>query len=263
MLKGMLLSNNKPNITFYGDNHNHAMTEIQEYLSFDLNKSEVVVNNLSYIVTRNIFVFKINLIKNSNYDQFNNTLHEIIKSPDYFYKNRKTIILLNFNHIKNNIQLLLRVFIEKYSQVCSFIIFTRKLNYIIQPIQSRCLLLKTKNDSKSLNISLKDTQNIITKSPFHIFIDQMLSIYHIPFSSKTVQKIKDLIKQFALLHIDRPSFNLNLIEIISILPVSDLLKYQMIKYISDLDHKFIKSYRDIIYYELLFIYIHSKIDGLL
>ena len=212
MIDNLLNRNDKPNIIFYGNSQLNIINDIQKHLNFDIKKGNMNLKGIDVIKNKNIYLFQINLIKSNNYNDFNSILLEIISSKDYYYKFRKTIILTDFDKIQENIQLLLRVYIEKYSESCSFIFITKKLNYIIEPLRSRSLCIRIKNDYESIKINFNDKQ--IIKLPLNIFIDKILIIYKSPFSSKNIAKIKDLIKKFALLHLDSMIFNYNIINFI-------------------------------------------------
>lgn len=257
MLEKILKSTNKPNIIVYGNNNGNVINTIEDVFNLKL-KQRFKNHNLKYINVKNIFVFSMFDIV-QNYETFYNLISEICKTQTFFSNERKLILFTNYDKIKDNIQYILRVFIEKCSKLCSFIFLTKKINHIIQPIQSRCLLLRS---TYKIN-NFQQNEGILIKHPLKIFLSSIFDVYNCDFSPKTVEKIKNLVKKLLLLHFDKYYFNIYLIEMICSLSVSNKIKYEIINFASKYDALSEKSYREIIYYELLFINIHQKINGLL
>ena len=70
------------------------------------------------------------------------TIKEISQSYNYFQDTYQFIILDHFERVSPTNQNILKVILEKSSNTSRFILITNKLNRIIQPIQSRCSMIR-------------------------------------------------------------------------------------------------------------------------
>ena len=103
---------------------------------YDISKNEIITyNDIDYIKNNIYYEFNISKITYKKKTHFINLLKEIIKSKNYYFKNKKIIILNNFI-FNTTLQNILKVIIEKNYHVI-FIIITQKLNHVIEAIRSR------------------------------------------------------------------------------------------------------------------------------
>lgn len=163
----ILNKENLPNILLYGDNGSGKHTLLNCFLS-NRNKKKFI--NSIKINSKNIDFF---FYKTEDYIEFDlndcgiyikNVLQKIIKKYIATKKvnnnNKKIIVINNIHLLKINDQFILRKIIEKNIN-CSFILIANTTNNLIEPIISRCLLLKVPGFDEKI---LKKKMNFLIKT---------------------------------------------------------------------------------------------------
>jgi replication factor C subunit 3/5 len=160
-LKKIIKSKNIPHMLVYGPKHSGKYTLIKSALldiykekkinlrneKIDIKISNTTNKHSIDVIKSNYFII-FHLINNIPYDkyiiqEFTNYFTESISLDsfvdDFFYR----IILINkAEYISKKAQAFLRRTMEKYSNYCRFIIITTQISNIINPIKSRCFLLR-------------------------------------------------------------------------------------------------------------------------
>lgn len=102
----------------------------------------------------------------------------------------KILVLHHAEYLDSYTQNMLRRFFEIYSHTCRFILMTRRINAIIEPLQSRCLVLRVpapSNDQINTLIKTSDTHRNLKK----IWLEQYVHLPEnpiIPYIKCMIQK---------------------------------------------------------------------------
>lgn len=288
ILKKCLLTEESPNMIIYGKPFLD-----QEILSFyyaDMsisNINEDIYHNFGYRYSKYHYEIDIKKINKENINHFYELLNIIINHKEYYTdKKYKTIIFYNIDKIKHTIQTKLRVIIEKYRETTVFIFICHKINSMIEPIKSRCILIRIPNDTMYEKCTIiKDikSNNQLYKNKIYDYLTyfsplkdkeevynnldnlkDFKSHYHI-FSSKIIQVIdKELticiskkLKEFAY-SILKYDLNFSLLmkilldEISNNFVLTNREIFIIIQLMSKIDIQLIKSYKKIIVLESFF-----------
>lgn len=152
-------SYNIPNLLLFGKD----IGTIDMYLKDVLNSKFKIISNkdtrikdINYKYNNVYYEFNMkNIYKNDNFIE---VINDIIICKDYYSDLSYKIIILNqFNDIKVSLQNILRVTIEKFRITTVFIIITNNYSNIIEPLKSRCLMVRVPlpNKYQIFNIVLK------------------------------------------------------------------------------------------------------------
>lgn len=294
LLKKCLLSINVPNMIIYGKPF--LSDEILKYYH-NINNIEHITekqfNNLSYKSSLYHYEIDLSKINRDNINIFYDLLVSVINHKEYFNTKRyKTIIFSNCDKLKITMQSKLRVIIEKYRETTIFIFICYKINKIIEPIKSRCILIRipcdnmkekcvllTKIDksniceknkifyyqtlftSKTDKEALKDIINekIIFKSHYHIMCDKIiLLIKEKNLSEDNFKKIKECAYHILKYKLDIPLFlRILLDELTKDKTLTNYMRMTIIHILTDIEYKIIKSYKKIIVLEKLLFHLQS------
>lgn len=191
-----LYKNNPQNIIIYGKNTNHISYIKNNLLSKIYNKNECKLQDIEYMINNNNNIKNQVIIKQSSKHIIikpkNNGLDKYIiqnvikKFVSYnnlldFSNNKKYkfIIIDKINDLDIFSQSSLRRMIEKYYDNCRFIFISNNISKIIEPLLSRCLLVRIKLLEK--NEILPIINKIIKKEDINISnnkINELISYYN-------------------------------------------------------------------------------------
>lgn len=233
-IKNLLSPDYFPPIIFYGTYIHNKCKYIVELINDIYNISPSIHYNKSVYKTEKYIIFNLHIIDtkimiNTVINIHNNKL--IITKP--------IIILNNINKNQLNI-------INILSFNLKFILIVDNLNSIINNLLSHCLCI---------NIS----ENKISHTYTHL-INYIFTFYknNREFNYSQIDNIKELAKYiiFTLLHVP------TILQMLSCKLLKDNTiinkrKYNIIKFISDVEHKYTKSYNKFIYLEYILINIHK------
>lgn len=293
--KKCLLSLNVPNMIIYGKPF--LSDEILNYYH-DINNIDHIIekqfNNLSY--KSSVYHYEIDLskINRDTINIFYDLLVSIINHKEYFNTKRcKTIIFYNCDKLKITMQSKLRVIIEKYRETTIFIFICYKINKIIEPIKSRCILIRIpcddikekcfiikdidkskvneKNkifDYQTLFSSNKDKEALKQivdkkiydfKSHYHILCDKIIIlIKEKNLSEDNFKKIKECAYHILKYNLDIPLFlRILLEELTKDKTLTNNIRFKIVHILTDIEYKIIKSYKKIIVLEKLLINLQS------
>lgn len=286
IIKKCLNSNTCPNIILYS-NVNNKLDLLMSIIN-SCNFKNISQDKISWD-TNNIY----NIFDMKNIDKecvkYFNIIKLIINHKNYYNtQSYKFVILNNYNHVNNVIQNKLRVIIEKYYNTTRFIILTDNISSIIDPIKSRCLLLRIPSliNSEKRNISREYIRNLKyeKKSIIYDKIYTLNEINNIKLFSeyndglfmnyKTIYEIiyKNLDKISNKIEINKNDINkikeisyniekYNLYDIhvelckyyINDYKYTNKIKDRIIKLLSDSEYDYKRGYRKLIYIESLLI----------
>lgn len=198
---------------------------------------------------------------------FFGTIKDIVKSYNYYQQSYQLIILDHFECISVTYQNMFKVLLETSYETSRFIILTNRLNRIIEPVHSRCMLVRLKKPLKTdlqiyyqqpitdtQTLSLKQlNKQIHQKEPIQIFTDELIDILHKPFSLETIKELSD---KFQLLQIPFTEFLHNLLFKLS-KQYSTPTMMKLTSLFAFYQHKLRNSFRDILYLESIIISIYK------
>ena len=269
-----------PNIIFYGYNLN-----LNDYL---ISKFGIFINiihgKITYKNNQYCKIFDIDMIKNKNSEEFLDFLKSIISSNNYYSKyNQHIIVFNNYNYISTSLQSKLRVIIEKYRKTTQFIIITNSFSKIINPIQSRCLCIriptmnykqkrefikcyiKDKSYEERIPVydciyNLSDKQEMIQYAKFNNYIYCFEDIYLKIYKKLNIWIWEDInikeVKEYSynILKYDIVDVHKKSCEYFIIDPkYTAKQKFKIIKYLTECEYEFKKSYRSLVHIEKMFI----------
>lgn len=110
-----------------------------------ISETTMKINNHQIKLQYTQFYYRIDLqlqSKLQKQDLFMTLLHKICSTNNVSLQIPNYIIIEHAHLLKKSIQTSLRVFLEQYTQQCRLFMMTHKINKIIPPIQSRCVLIK-------------------------------------------------------------------------------------------------------------------------
>jgi len=188
-------NNNFQHLILYGPSGSNKKFIVNKILENIYGKNEIEVKDIEYTITGytniNIKVLikqsKNHLVIEPNSNGFDKYLiQEIIQNYAKsqvlnIIKSRKLFKIIVINKVYNlsyYAQASLRRTMEKYSNICKFILISDQLSTVIEPLRSRCLLIRVSLYSNSdilnillyisykekINIDFKNINNIIVKS---------------------------------------------------------------------------------------------------
>jgi len=158
---------NLPNILIYGEEGSCKKTLIYIFFKnvpkYKL-KLEYKINNktINYMIYHSKYYIEIDLSQLENYKKYIliNFIKEINSTKRISDNNNKIIIIHNIHLLNIDDQFILRKIIEKNIKICRFILISNTINNLIEPIKSRCFLIKTPGFTKSF---VKKKINLIIK----------------------------------------------------------------------------------------------------
>jgi replication factor C subunit 3/5 len=174
---------NLPNILIYGEEGSCKKTLIYMFFKnipkYKL-KLEYKINNkiINYMIYHSKHYIEIDLSQLENYKKYIliNFIKEINSTKKISDNNNKIIIIHNIHLLNIDDQFILRKIIEQNIKICRFILISNTINNLIEPIKSRCFLIKTPGFTKSfikkkINLIIKKEKIKITKKNLNKLLD--------------------------------------------------------------------------------------------
>ena len=231
-LKKLLSYDNHLNIIIYNCDNIDSILDILSNKKCNSN----IYNGISYYSNDIYSVFDTKNINSKNIIDFKIYINQIIKKS-YNFTNKEYIVIKNLE-CNSKIQHFLFSTIERSN--CKFIFFTNS-NHIYHKLQSICVNIRYKKTIDTKNILIND---IIINNYLCETIDikkfkelsYILSCLNIPFCIILKILLKDIIDKFE---------------------ITNDKKYKCIRFICDIQHKYINGYNKIFYYESLFLNLYN------
>ena len=292
ILSNALLSENTPNLLIHGSNGYDKFFSIFEKCYKITDKTKIIKKEINYFKTNIYYEFNVQTTNQKNFKYLIESINEIVNYKDYFTtQNHKIIILNHFNKIKNNIQNIFRIIIEKYRSTTLFILITDKYNNIIEPLRSRCLPIRfpqlknkekrkiiyknlnpnkitrkyydfiyTLSDKNEIDLAL-EVKDIVEKDyidPYNLVTREIINIYKKQYTKTSYKSLKDISYNIIKFNLDIPNFyKVFLSEILKGQKIRDKQKYELIKLFAESEYNYNKSYRSIIILESLLFHVYK------
>lgn len=302
ILKNAIQSKNVPNIILYGCDKKTQGDKLYSLLKESYNHSEKILiseKDFQYYKTDIYYIFNMSIIVTKNIDLFLTILDKIITTNNHFSNlEYKIVILENFELIKQSIQNILRVKIEKYRITTIFILITSNIGSIIQPLKSRCLcirfpllskkekrdLIKTKINYKELDsnfydklyeiddaniiLSLDKYKELIINSDYNLSYDKIcqkiMNLYKYKYNSNIHEKLRNISYNILKYNLSISKFYKTFLnQLLSNNRIIDSKKVKLIKLFSESEYNFINSYRKIIIIESLLFNVYNILSDAL
>jgi len=305
-LEIMSKDNSIPHIIFYGPTGSGKKTMIKIFLEMIYDKYVHNLVDSEYSVTRSGNSKKPVIIKQSNYhiviNPFNNNfdrylIQDVVKEYakkrqlNVFTSKRefKTVLINNIDNLSYYAQTSLRRTMEKFSNGCRFIMWSRSLSKVIEPLRSRCYCFKVDaptNDEifkmiyqisvkEKINMDLDDYCNIIVKANRNIkkglwllelfesedtldtdYDDAIKNIIELLMEGKlqNVLKIRELIYKILITNIDPTKIIKDLLtELINSDDITDDKKSNIINVTAKYENKLHQGRRKIMHIDIFVI----------
>lgn len=264
LVKRAILSPNQPNLLLYGTYGNDSYTclftiVLEQYPLIVLND----IDHGSFIYKRYLwyYEFSLNNIRNKNREIFWKHLLEIVSTPST--SGTKRMIVFKETHNLNEIlQDKMRVMLEKYSSINTFVVLTENVTGLSAAFRSRFLNIR-------FPVKTNETTEI---HPKDLICDRILKIYDHDFREIRkcdIQVIKEICHNLL-------KYDINLSEWLQTLTKrcfenpkwTAKIKTSIIKEIADCESKLKDSYRTMIHLESLLIslyhitsFAHYEVDS--
>ena len=194
----------------YGKN-NIELKDVEYIINgYGNTKTKVVIKQSKYhiIIEPNSNGFDKYLIQEIIQDYAKTDLLNIMKYKKLF----KIVVINKLDNLSYYAQASLRRTMEKYSDTCKFIFICDQLSKIIEPIRSRCILLRTMLPSneqifesilqiaekEKINLNFDDYNNIIKNSENKInqsiWLLELINIYNLPYEKNWSNLINDIVE---------------------------------------------------------------------
>lgn len=144
-----------PHLIFYSHNDTKNITSVREFLSKlfpDINRPTCIIKNFK-VNSKNIeipfFTTKYHIELSVNDFGYHSRIilpeliNEIAQTKNIISNSQKIIILHHVENLDKQTQYMLRCSFENNMKNCRFILMTDNINSLIEPLQSRCILIKT------------------------------------------------------------------------------------------------------------------------
>lgn len=308
-LKNLITDKSMNNLLFFGPYKSGKKTILNAMIKevFDFNKlkqysENLKVNNntitVNYLCSSNHFI--INPSKNNLYDKYIVTdLIKIISKTKNFNDNNKIIVIDDAHLMSVEAQQSLRRTMEVFNKNCKFILIVRKINGIINPIQSRCLkircavpkqidIIKRLNDLNqefNLKLSKSEKENIlkickINFETLYLIVDMIYNLkipvneIKVPenkinilvdmiFNAKSIKELmefKDFLTKIIVDNIKLIDLIKNILTLVIKKDLSNVQKYMCIREGVDCDRNIIFSSKDIFHLQYFIIKIYQIIN---
>lgn len=297
-LKLMSQDSSIPHIIFHGPEGGGKKTIIKLFLEMiygpNANKlvdSEYIVSGSGNSNTQVIIKQSNNHIviepNNNNFDRY--LIQDVVKEyarriPLELFTSKKkfkVVLINNIDNLSYYAQTSLRRTLEKYSNTCRFIMWSRSLSRVIDPLRSRCYCFRVKSPSDSeildvllniaskelINISLEKYNNILEKSNGNVknamwllelynFGDCIETTYddilnHIvqlikKFDVKTILVIRDLFYRIMITNINGTTIIKDIVDMLLLQDnISEPSKIKIIELAAKFEHNLVRGRREI------------------
>ena len=281
----IISDNNHPNLIIKNplDNNKEFIYSILNsifFLNEDI-KPTIYNEEIYYEYTDIYYYFDIKKIKLDLKNSFTNIIKQITNTYNYFSNQNNYIILDNYEIINPLIENKLKVIVEKSNTTTKFIIFTKKLDKILDAIKSRCIFLrfspltlydkeiifKEYSHVSDFNKILQEYNdiNLITKKlegykdPIDIFLKKCIQIFHKKLN-KNINEIKELSYNIKNSVLDFTEIQKKIISHYLKENISSEKKYKIINTSANNNYLMINCYKDIIYIEYYLLEIYSILN---
>jgi hypothetical protein len=214
-----------------------------------------------------------------NKQLFIQIIKEIVKSYNYYQDSYQLIIIDHFEEIPILYQNIFKVIFEKSYKNARFLLITNQLNRIINPIQSRCFMVRIKTSLSSdkwfhynqlfqKDLSCKNNFDELSlkelNKQINLYGSQIPSlitlitkqIYNLCQESFSLSKIKELSNMIELVNISKTELFQEIISQFS-KHYPNKIMFSIIHLLADYEHKLLNSFRDIIYLESIIIHLYK------
>lgn len=236
LLKKMSEDNSVPHIIFYGPEGSGKKTLIKLFLEMLYGKDVHKLNDSLYKVPGSGSSVTDVMIKQSNYhiviEPNNNNfdrylIQDVVKNyaqkvPLDVFTSKKTfkiVLIDNVDNLSYYAQTSLRRTMEKYSETCRFIMWSRSLSRVIDPIRSRCYNFKVNapSDEEMLELIIKVSHGESMDLTLHNYTEIIdlsngnakktlwllqLKKMNIPYATSYDKIIKEIIDILLTCHVD-------------------------------------------------------------
>ena len=209
-----------------------------------------ILNNIYNIPNNTKIDYSLELYKTNNYiivncslldiDIINNLIHNLEKN--LFINKKPTIIFNKFNMTK----LKQRSYINLLNKSISIIIITDNYNNIINNIKSYCIISSINDNNKSCEIY----NNVIS------YIINIYKLYEI--NESIFHKLKEISKFIVIISLEfKILLQLLIDHIFNDNHIIYKRKLKLLNFISDIEHKYLRSYNKYVYIEFTLFQIYN------
>jgi replication factor C subunit 3/5 len=189
-LKLMCEDDSVPHIIFYGPDGCGKKTLINMFLEMRYDKNVYRLLDCSYTVSGSgnsttavtVKQSKHHIViepNNNNFDRYliQDIVKEYARHPRGLFSQKnsfRTVLINNVDNLSYYAQTSLRRTMEQYSGACRFIMWSRSLSKVIEPLRSRCICLKIRSPTEGelfeyiLQISSKEKLNLSIRDFYKI-----------------------------------------------------------------------------------------------
>ena len=236
-LPKLLSYNDHPNIIIYNCNNIYNIINLIN----PKKGKKLHYNSIEYVINTNYTFFNISLINKTNIKNFKIYLNDIINKKNINNNCNQYVI---FDNIHTNMKIQSYLFSLTERNTYKFIFFCNN-SKIYNKLSSMCLNIRYKIKIKNINII---SNNILDN-----YLCEKINY----------KKIKNLSFILSCLNIPFKNILHSLVyEILNKFEITKNKKYECIKFISDIEHKYVFSYNKLIYYEHLLLNIYNIIFDL-
>lgn len=231
-LKKLLSYGDHPNIIIYNCDNINNILDILSNKKCNIN----IYNGINYYSNNTYSIFDTKNINSKNLIDFKIYINQIIKKS-YNFTKKEYIIIKNLEY-NNKIQHFLFSCIEK--TFYKFLFFTNS-NYIYNKLQNICVNIRYKKTINTKIILINDKIidnylcNVIDIKKFKE-LSYILSCLNLPFCIILKTLLDDIIDKFE---------------------ITNDKKYKCIRFLCDIQHKYINGYNKSFYYEYLFLNLYN------
>ena len=286
------LLKNTPNLLLHGKSGYDQLLEILHSKYQIKNERNISNMDLNYYQNNIYYEFNIQSITTKHYKKFLEIIYEIVMTDNSFIEtNYKIIIFKNFDRIKQSLQNMLRVILEKYRQTTIFIVITSKYDSVIDPIRSRFLCIRfprikdkvkrkilyqeikppkisekyydfiyTLEDKNEIELSFEVKKEIESYIDPHLITSRrIIKIYEKnKITKKYYEDLKNLSYHVIKFNLEIPKFyKIFLSELLKKQSIRDKQKFKLIQLFADSEYNYNKSYRSIIVLESLLFNVYN------
>ena len=148
---------NLPNILLYGESGSAKRTLLYSFFN-NIKKQKYICTYktsskpIEYIIYKSNEYIELDLNDLGIYKKYilKDIIKDFIQTRRVFDNKNKIIIIHNIHLLNVDDQFILRKIIEEYIINCRFILLSNTINNLLEPIKSRCLILKTPGFNKEI-----------------------------------------------------------------------------------------------------------------
>lgn len=157
VLDKLIATKKIPHLIFYSHDDTKNILSVRNFLSKlypDINKPTCIIKNFkvnSKIIEVPFFTTKYHTELSTNDFGYHSRIilpeliNEIAQTRNIISNSQKIIVLHHIENLDKQTQYMLRCSFENNMKNCRFILLTNNINSLIEPLQSRCILIKTQS----------------------------------------------------------------------------------------------------------------------